>query len=158
MRATTVVTTGLGLMVLAGGAVAEDRVERSANGPARTGSPATAPETLPVIVTYEMERRRDAERIARRDPKEFWVRQIVARLEDKKPTGSIGLAQPATTRLSFTVGRDGTVVSRTLAKTSGVAAVDKEALAMLDRAQPFPPMPAGMTEPALSFSLPLRFR
>lgn len=119
---------------------------------------ARATQTLPIIATYEMERRHDAERVERRDPKEFWVRQIVARLEDKKPTATIGLAQPATAQVSFTVGRDGTIRSKAIARTSGVAAVDKEAMAMLDRAQPFPPMPATMGEPALSFSLPLRFR
>ena len=119
---------------------------------------ARATQALPIIVTYEMERRHDAERVARRDPKEFWVRQIVARLEDKKPTGAIGLAQPATAQVSFTVGRDGTIVSKSIARTSGVPAVDKEAMAMFERAAPFPPMPATMSEPALSFSLPLRFR
>ena len=119
---------------------------------------AHAAQTLPIIVTYEMVRRHDAERVERRHPKEFWVRQIVARLEDKKPAGTIGLKEPATAQVSFTVARDGAIVSKTIAKTSGVPAVDKEALAMLERAQPFPPMPAAMTETALSFSLPLRFR
>lgn len=117
-----------------------------------------AAQALPIIVTYELERRHDAERVERRNPREFWVRQIVARLEDKKPAGTIGLKQPATAQVSFTVGRDGAIVSKTIAKTSGVPAVDKEALAMLERAQPFPPMPAAMPEPALSFTLPLRFR
>lgn len=126
--------------------------------PALCAGVARATQTLPIIVTYEMERRRDAERIERRDPKEFWVRQIVARLEDKKPTETLGLKQPATAQVSFTVGRDGTIVSKAIAKTSGVAAVDAEALAMLERAQPFPPMPATMSGATLSFSLPLRFR
>ena len=99
---------------------------------------ARATQALPIIVTYEMERRRDAERVERRDPREFWVRQILARLEDKKPSGAIGLKQPATAQVSFTVARDGSIVAKTVAKTSGVPAVDKEALAMLDRAQPFP--------------------
>ncbi len=119
---------------------------------------ARAAQTLPIIVTYEMERRHDAERVERRNPREFWVRQIVARLEDKKPAGTIGLREPATAQVSFTVGRDGAIVSKTIAKTSGMPAVDKEAMAMLERAQPFPPMPAAMSETTLSFSLPLRFR
>ena len=119
---------------------------------------AQATEPLPIIVTYELKRGHEARVIERRDPKTFWVRQIVARLEDKKPVGTIGLNEPATAQVSFTVGRDGAIVSKTIARTSGVPAVDKEALAMLERAQPFPPMPAAMPEPALSFSLPLRFR
>ena len=119
---------------------------------------AQATEPLPIIVTYELKRGHEARVIELRDPKTFWVRQIVARLEDKKPVGTIGLKEPATAQVSFTVGRDGAIVSKTIARTSGVPAVDKEALAMLERAQPFPPMPAAMPEPALSFSLPLRFR
>ena len=119
---------------------------------------AQATEPLPIIVTYELKRGHEARVIERRDPKTFWVRQIVARLEDKKPAGTIGLKEPATAQVSFTVGRDGAIVSKTIARTSGVPAVDKEALAMLERAQPFPPMPAAMPEPALSFTLPLRFR
>lgn len=147
----------IALAGLVSGAAAGDELGRGAPA-TRSSGDIQAVQSLPIIVTYEMERRRDAERVARRDPKEFWVRQIVARLEDKKPVGTIGLKQPATTRLSFTVGRDGTIVSKTIATTSGVPAADKEALAMLERAQPFPPMPAAMTEPALTFSLPLRFR
>ncbi len=119
---------------------------------------ARASERLPIIVTYELERRHDAERVERRDPREYWVRQIMARLEDKKPSGAIGLKQPATAQVSFSVARDGTIVSKTIAKSSGSPVADQEALAMLERAQPFPSMPAAMTEPALSFILPLRFR
>ena len=122
------------------------------------GDVALATEPLPIIVTYEMKRLRESEVVERRDPKAFWVHQIVARLEDKKPAGTIGLKEPATAQVSFSVGRDGAIVSKTIAKSSGIPDVDRETIAMLDRAQPFPPMPAAMGEAVLSFSLPLRFR
>ncbi len=89
---------------------------------------ARASERLPIIVTYELERRHDAERVERRDPREYWVRQIMARLEDKKPSGTIGLKQPATVQVSFSVARDGTIVSKTIAKSSGSPVADQEAL------------------------------
>lgn len=119
---------------------------------------AHATEPLPVIVTYEMQRQSDAARVERRDPRAFWVRQIVARLEDKKPEGTIGLTQPATAKVGFVVARDGRIVSKSIEASSGVPAVDREALAMLDRAQPFPPMPQAMDGKDVAFSLPLRFR
>lgn len=119
---------------------------------------ARATEPLPIIVTYELSRSHEARVVERRDPKGFWIRQITARLEDRKPAAAIGLKEPATTQVSFTVGRGGEIVSKAIAKSSGVPAVDKEAIAMLERAQPFPAMPAAMNETAVSFSLPLRFR
>lgn len=119
---------------------------------------AHATEALPIIVTYELKRQADASIVQRRDPKEFWARQIMARLEEKKPAATLGLKASATARVSFVVGRDGRIVSEAIEKTSGVAAVDKAALAMLDRAAPFPPMPAAMTDTSLAFTLPLRFR
>ena len=119
---------------------------------------AAATEALPIIVTYEMKRRSDAERVERRDPKAFWIRQIVARIEDGTPVESFALARPATALVAFTVARDGHLLSQSMARSSGIPAVDRAATDMVQRAQPFPPMPAAMTEVGLSFSLPLRFR
>ena len=119
---------------------------------------ARATEALPIIVTYEMKRQTDADLVQRRDPKEFWARQIMARLEENKPTVTLGRAASATARGSFVVGRDGRIVSQAIDRTSGIPAVDKAALAMLARAAPFAPMPAAITDTSLTFTLPLRFR
>jgi protein TonB len=45
--------------------------------------------------------------------------------------------------LTFTVNRSGGVTSVSVSGSSGVAVLDQAALAMVRRAQPFPPMPAG---------------
>ena len=119
---------------------------------------ARATQALPIIVTYEMQRQREAARVQRRDPKAFWVHQIVARLEDRKPTGPLGLKEPATAKVRFVLDRDGRLVSKAIETSSGVPAVDKEAMALLERAQPFPPMPAALGESPLTFAVPLRFR
>lgn len=113
---------------------------------------------LPIIVTYELQRQSEAVHDARTDPRAFWIRQIVARIEDAKSAASLGLKQPATVRVRFVVGRDGKLASRELETSSGVSSVDDAALAMLVRAQPFPPMPETLTENSLAFTLPLRFR
>jgi protein TonB len=69
-----------------------------------------------------------------------------------KAAGEQGIA-----RLSFTLGRSGQVLGSRLAGSSGHPALDGETLAMVRRAQPFPPMPPGLTQASLSFSIPVQF-
>ena len=61
-------------------------------------------------------------------------------------------------RISFAVGRDGQLVSKEISQSSGNAEADAMAMAMLDGAQPFPPMPEAMRGAQMSFTLPVRFR
>lgn len=62
-----------------------------------------------------------------------------------------------TARLSFTLARSGQVVASRLAGSSGYASLDNEVQAMIRRAQPFPPMPAEIAQPTISFSVPVDF-
>lgn len=125
-------------------------------GPAFAAGPARASEQLPTIVTYEMQRQHEAVRAVRSDPKAFWIRQIVGRIESA--TLPLGLQRTATVRVGFVVRRDGKIAGKTVDISSGSAAVDGAALALLERAQPFPPMPSAMREAEMTFALPLRFR
>ena len=59
--------------------------------------------------------------------------------------------------LSFTLSRGGTVLGRSIARSSGNAELDQEVLAMVLRAQPFPPFPAGMNQGRIGLSVPVRF-
>jgi len=58
----------------------------------------------------------------------------------------------------FTLDRAGRLVDLAVERSSGVAALDSESLAMLHRAEPLPPIPAGMAEGHLAFVFPVRFR
>ncbi|MEA2818458.1 MAG: periplasmic protein TonB [Bradyrhizobium sp.] len=69
-----------------------------------------------------------------------------------KAAGEQGIA-----RLSFTLGRSGQVLGSRLAGSSGHPALDGETLAMVRRAQPFPPMPPELTQASMSFSIPVQF-
>ena len=120
--------------------------------------PARADEPLPIIVTYELRKARTDAHAAARDPKGFWVSEIVGRIEDRKPLLNMALKQPVTVSVSFVVGRDGHLVSSDIAKSSGDAAVDKQAVAVLASAAPFPPMPKGLSDDSMSFTVPLRFK
>jgi protein TonB len=62
-----------------------------------------------------------------------------------------------TARVSFTLGRGGQLLSSRLAGSSGHAVLDAEALAMLNRAQPFPAFPPDIKDASLRFNVPRIF-
>jgi protein TonB len=66
---------------------------------------------------------------------------------------SLGSNQ-GTAVVSFTLGGSGAVGGVRLARASGVAAIDQEVQAMVRRASPFPPPPAGAMR---SFTIPINF-
>ena len=103
-------------------------------------------------------RQRDAARIAAKDPRGFWISQIMTRIEEAKRTTPMALERAATVQVGFTISRDGHVTARSVKASSGLAAIDAAALAVVDRAAPFPPMPSALGDNGLSFVLPLRFR
>lgn len=137
-------------------AMASATVSRAA--PAATPGNQPGVEEMPVIVTYELQRKRTADRMRSRDPQAFWIEQIMARVEDKRVDPHMKLPEPKTVKLMFTVARDGHVTSSTVAASSGVPALDKVAMDMVQQAQPFPPMPSTLQQPDLTFALPVRFR
>ncbi len=120
--------------------------------------PAHADEPLPIIATYELHKARTAAQAAARDPKGFWVGQIVGRIEDRKPLLNLALKAPATVSVSFVVARDGRLVSSTVSRSSGDAALDRRAVDVLASAAPFPPMPQALPDDSMSFTVPLRFK
>jgi protein TonB len=71
------------------------------------------------------------------------------------PSGGGG--QRGVARLSFTLGRSGQVRSSRLGGSSGVAAFDAQAMAMIRQASPFPPFPDEIRNGSMSFSIPVEF-
>jgi protein TonB len=85
--------------------------------------------------------------------------RVAAHLQRFKqyPSGARAAGEQGTSRLSFTLGRSGQVLGSRLAGSSGHPALDGETLAMVRRAQPFPPMPPELTQASMSFSIPVQF-
>lgn len=85
--------------------------------------------------------------------------RVAAHLQRFKryPPASKAAGQQGTSRLSFSIGRGGQVLSSRLSRSSGHAALDAETLAMVRRAQPFPAFPAEMKQASMSFSVPIQF-
>jgi protein TonB len=73
------------------------------------------------------------------------------------PSGARARNEQGLVMLSFTVDRDGHVLSRQIVTGSGYADLDAEVLTMLEHAQPLPAFPASMTQPQQDFSVPIRF-
>ena len=59
--------------------------------------------------------------------------------------------------VNFTVNRQGEVISFRLARSSGQPMLDQEALALLKRCSPFPPMPEGLPPNTLNLTVPINF-
>ncbi|MGD0026420.1 MAG: TonB family protein [Xanthobacteraceae bacterium] len=86
-----------------------------------------------------------------------WQQSLVAHLArfERYPAQARG-AQGVVT-VAFRIDRQGNVVSSRIAKTSGSAVLDADALAMIKRAAPLPPPPAGIVDDDLSIVVPIRY-
>jgi protein TonB len=89
-----------------------------------------------------------------------WSARLRAHLErhkrfpaDADPARDRGLA-----RVSFVVDLQGRVLSRRLAGSSGSAALDREAISLLQRAQPLPPPPRDMGRSSVAVTVPINFQ
>lgn len=58
--------------------------------------------------------------------------------------------------ISFTLAKDGSVTASSIKEPSGDPAVDKLALDLIKKAQPFAPLPANLPSFTINFNLPLR--
>jgi len=65
--------------------------------------------------------------------------------------------QRGVARLSFTLSRSGQVSGSRLGGSSGVAALDAQAMAMIRQASPFPAIPPEIPQGSMSFSIPVEF-
>jgi periplasmic protein TonB len=85
--------------------------------------------------------------------------RVAAHLQSFKqyPASARAAGEQGVSRLSFTLGRNGQVLGSRLAGSSGHSTLDSETLAMVRRAQPFPPMPPEVKQASMSFNVPIRF-
>jgi protein TonB len=99
----------------------------------------------------------EIERAPRIDPS--WQSLLLRRLQEFKnyPLQARRRREQGVVMLTFSVDRDGHVVSRHIVKGSGFSDLDAEVLALLERAQPLPAFPPSMTERELNLTVPIRF-
>lgn len=85
-----------------------------------------------------------------------WRGSLIAHLNRYKrfPAGAHGAGAAS---VSFTIDRSGRVLSSSLVRSSGDAALDGEAVAMMQRASPVPQPPENMGGRTISLAVPIRF-
>jgi periplasmic protein TonB len=83
-----------------------------------------------------------------------WESEVAARIRRSAsyPSGS---RDSGTARVGVTIDRNGRLVSRRLAGSSGSSVLDSAAMAIVARAAPYPPFLPGMTQSQISLTVPL---
>jgi len=88
-----------------------------------------------------------------------WKMQIVALLERNKryPAAARSRRQQGIAHVFFSLDRQGRVLDSRIVRSAGAASLDEEALALLNRAQPFPPPPPQLADERVTLTVPIRF-
>ena len=88
-----------------------------------------------------------------------WRDLVIARLQQAKryPSSAEQRHEQGVVTLSFSVDRNGRVLARSIARSSGSSSLDQEVLAMIQRAQPLPAFPPAMTQAAIHLTVQIRF-
>jgi periplasmic protein TonB len=86
-----------------------------------------------------------------------YIQQVRAHLMrfHKYPSGH---TEHGVVKLAFTLGRNGQLVTGRVGGSSGVAAFDAQAMALLRQAQPFPAFPPEITYSTMPITVPVAFR
>ena len=88
-----------------------------------------------------------------------WRSRLAAHIARYKryPPAAEAHHDTGTVRLSFTMDRNGRVLSRHIAGSSGSATLDQEVLSMIERAQPLPAFPPSMPQTRMTLAIPIHF-
>jgi protein TonB len=88
-----------------------------------------------------------------------WRDALVAHLQRYKqyPSSATAAREEGVVSLGFSMDRNGHVLSRHIARSSGFADLDGEVLSMIQRAQPLPAFPPSMTQSRIDLTVPIRF-
>lgn len=86
-----------------------------------------------------------------------WKSQLVAALERQKRYPSEARGEQGTAQLAFNIDRRGNVHNARITRSSGSSALDYEALALVQRAQPLPPPPPEVPGAQIPIVVPIRY-
>jgi protein TonB len=86
-----------------------------------------------------------------------WRNLVLALLERNKRIPADATNNRGIAEIAFSIDRKGRVMSSRVVKSSGSAVLDREAIEMVQRSQPFPPPPAALPGAEVRLGLPVRF-
>jgi len=87
-----------------------------------------------------------------------WNSEVEAQIRRAAAYPADGGGASGTARVSVTIDRNGRLVSHRLAGSSGSPSLDRAAMAIVERAQPFPHFPPGMNQAQVGRTIPLHLR
>ncbi len=87
-----------------------------------------------------------------------WRGQIVSLLQLHRYFPVEGCGKDGKVRVAFTIDRAGKLISSNIVSGTGVPALDKAALEIVKRTEPFPPVPPEVTEDQLKLVAPMVFK
>jgi protein TonB len=86
-----------------------------------------------------------------------WRNEVAARLERHKRYPADARNQKGIVQVAFNIDRQGRVTASRVVTSSGSAPLDREALEMIRRSQPFPAPPSALPGAEISLRVPVRF-
>jgi periplasmic protein TonB len=119
----------------------------------------TAPPEMPAVETAEVAAAQvqGPPTVDRSNAIPTWRSTVAALLERNKRYPADAKNDRGIAQIAFSIDRKGRVMSSSIVTTSGSPALDREALEMIRRSQPFPPPPAALQGTEVSLTVPVRF-
>ncbi|MGJ5047628.1 TonB family protein [Bradyrhizobium oligotrophicum] len=130
----------------------KERAERKSAPP----KPAAAPAARPSRVASAPNPGEDS--VGAREGQASWNAEVVAQIRRAAAYPSDGNGASGTVMLNVVIDRNGRLLSRRLAGSSGSPALDRAALGIIERAAPFPRFPPAMAQAQVSRTVPLHLR
>lgn len=95
---------------------------------------------------------------AQTDTAQAWKTRLAAHLAAKKLFPPQAQGQTGDAKVIFVIDRSGKLISRALVESTGSQPLDEAALAMVDRAEPFPEPPPELKDDTFTFTVPVFFK
>jgi periplasmic protein TonB len=118
--------------------------------------PAAAPGSKPAQLAMAPNSGADSE--GARAGRASWESELAAHIRRYATYAANGSRESGTVRVGVTIDRNGRLLSRRLAGSSGSSMLDNAAMAVIERAQPYPRFPPGMTQAQIALTIPLHLR
>ena len=95
---------------------------------------------------------------AQSDAVRAWKMRLAAHIANNRLFPPERRGQTGEAKVAFVIDRSGKLISRALVETTGSQPLDVAALAIVERAQPFPEPPSELKEDTFSFTAPIVFK
>ncbi|MGJ5069490.1 TonB family protein [Bradyrhizobium oligotrophicum] len=134
----------------------EKKETKKAERKSASAKPAAAPAARPSRVASAPNPGDDS--VGAREGQASWNAEVVAQIRRAAAYPSDGNGASGTVMLNVVIDRNGRLLSRRLAGSSGSPALDRAALGIIERAAPFPRFPPAMAQAQVSRTVPLHLR